>query len=54
MEKMQDLVEELRERLTPSGGAAARRPGAGTPTAASCWSATGSTGCSTRAARSWS
>ena len=48
------LVDELRERLARGPRRAARESArdASTPTAASCWSATGSTGCSTRAARS--
>ena len=36
----------------PRGRAARRAPGASTPTAASCWCASGWTGCSTPAARS--
>ena len=52
---MRELVAELRERLgrRAAGGGGGRPRQAHRPRA-SCWSATGSTGCSTRAPRSWS
>ena len=49
-----DLVVELRERtarVRQGGSESARAKHTG---GASCWCETGSTGCSTRAARSWS
>ena len=50
---MHELVDELRERLAAvRQGGSRGRPRASTPTAASCSPATGSTGCSTPAARS--
>ena len=49
---MRELVAELRERLAVARQGGSERPARSTPTAASCWCATGWTGCSTPAARS--
>ena len=52
--RMEQLVEELRERTRTVAAGGGERASSGTARAASCSRASGSTGWSTRARRSWS